>query len=81
MVKFLHRNILLKFFYNKLDRIIVVLNDTKENINKYLNDKNINKVKVEVECIYNPIKIDEIKDRKSFYNKNRYIRKKKILYC
>lgn len=59
VIKFLHRNILLKFFYNKLDRIIAVSNGAKENISKYLNDRNVNKV----ECIYNPIKINEIKDK------------------
>lgn len=59
MIKFLHKNILLKFFYNKLDRIIAVSNGSKENISKYLNDKNRNKV----ECIYNPIKINEIKEK------------------
>lgn len=59
VIRFLHRNILLKFFYNKLDRIIAVSNGAKENISKYLNDRNVNKV----ECIYNPIKINEIKDK------------------
>lgn len=59
IIRFLHRNILLKFFYNKLDRIIAVSNGAKENISKYLNDKNRNKVK----CIYNPIKINEIKEK------------------
>lgn len=59
IIRFLHRNILLKFFYNKLDRIVAVSNGAKENISKYLNDKNRNKV----ECIYNPIKINEIKEK------------------
>lgn len=59
IVRFLHRNILLKFFYNKLDKIIAVSNGAKENISKYLNDRNVNKV----ECIYNPIKINEIKEK------------------
>ena len=59
IIRFLHRNILLKFFYNRLDRIIAVSNGAKENISKYLNDKNRNKV----ECIYNPIKIDKIKEK------------------
>lgn len=59
IIRFLHRNILLKFFYNKLDRIIAVSNGAKENISKYLNNKNRNKV----ECIYNPIKINEIKEK------------------
>lgn len=59
IIRFLHRNILLKFFYNKLDRIVAVSNGAKENISKYLNDKNKNRV----ECIYNPIKINEIKEK------------------
>lgn len=59
IIKFLHRNILLKFFYNKLDKIIAVSNGAKENISKYLSNKNRNKV----ECIYNPIKINEIKEK------------------
>lgn len=59
IIRFLHRNILLKFFYNKLDRIIAVSNGAKENISRYLNDKNRNRV----ECIYNPIKINEIKEK------------------
>lgn len=59
IIRFLHRNILLKFFYNRLDRIIAVSNGAKENISKYLNDKNRNKV----ECIYNPIKINDIREK------------------
>lgn len=59
IVGFLHRNILLKFFYNKLDKIIAVSNGAKDNISKYLNDKNINKI----ECIYNPIKINDIREK------------------
>lgn len=55
IIKFLHKNILLKLFYNKLDKIIAVSNGAKENISKYLNCKNI------IECIYNPIKINDIK--------------------
>lgn len=59
VIKFLHRNILLKFFYNKLDKIIAVSNGVKENISKYLNYKNRNRI----ECIYNPIKINDIKEK------------------
>ena len=44
-------------FYNKLDKIIAVSNGAKENISKYLNCKNI------IECIYNPIKINDIKEK------------------
>lgn len=57
IIKFLHKNILLKLFYNKLDKIIAVSNGAKENISKYLNCKNI------IECIYNPIKINDIKEK------------------
>jgi len=57
VVRFLHRNILLKFFYNKLDKIIAVSNGAKENIGRYLDNKN------RIECIYNPIKINEIKEK------------------
>lgn len=59
VVKFLHKNILLKLFYNKLDRIIAVSNGAKENISKYLRNKN----KSRVECIYNPIKINDIREK------------------
>lgn len=59
IIKFLHRNILLKLFYNKLDKIITVSNGAKENISKYLYNKNRNRI----ECIYNPIKINKIKEK------------------
>lgn len=59
VIKFLHKNILLKLFYNKLDKIIAVSNGAKENISKYLNSKNRNRI----ECIYNPIKINEIREK------------------
>lgn len=59
IVRFLHRNILLKFFYNKLDKIIAVSNGAKDNISKYLRSENKNKI----ECIYNPIKINDIREK------------------
>lgn len=54
---FLHKNIFVKIFYNKVNKIIAVSNGAKENIQKYLFNKK------KVVCIYNPIDIDYIKNK------------------
>lgn len=58
-IKILHEYILIKIFYNKLDKIIAVSNGAKDNISKYLSSKNKNRI----ECIYNPIKINDIREK------------------
>lgn len=58
-IRLLHEHILIKFFYNKLDKIITVSNGAKDNISKYLKNKNRNRI----ECIYNPIKINDIREK------------------
>lgn len=58
-IKLLHKYILIKIFYNKLDKIITVSNGAKDNISKYLSSKNKNRI----ECIYNPIKINDIRKK------------------
>lgn len=56
--RLLHKYILIKLFYNKLDKIITVSNGAKETMKRYLYAKNENKI----QCIYNPIDINYIKN-------------------
>ena len=58
-VKMLHKYILIRFFYNKLDKVIAVSKGAQKNIKKYLFKKNKNKVV----CIYNPINIEYIRKK------------------
>lgn len=56
VIGFLHKYLLVKLFYNKLNKIIAVSKGAKINIENYLYNKNLK----EVICIYNPIDIKYI---------------------
>lgn len=57
IVAFFHKNIFIPFFYNRIDSVVFVSKGARDNFMKYLGENNQAKAK----CIYNPIKIDEIR--------------------
>lgn len=54
---FLHKNIFIKLFYNRINKIIAVSYGAKKNIQKYIFNKE------KVICIYNPIDIKYIRNK------------------